>query len=141
MRTLTRNGTCSGKANKLAKLLNIALPSILTKLETQLQGFEYSYFDFYTTGSDSIKNPSKYGFKEAKTACCDSGPYRAGPTYGGKRRVEEYSLCHHPKKYVFFDANYPSERANRQVTQLMWHGSLSVIKTHNLEALFKLEGV
>ncbi|KAI6700337.1 hypothetical protein NL676_014661 [Syzygium grande] len=141
MRASTRNGTCSGKANKLAKLHNIALPSILTKLETQLQGFEYAYFDFYTTGSDSIKNPSKYGFKEAKTACCGSGPFRAEPTCGGKRGVEEYSLCRHPEKYVFFDANHPSERANRQVAQLMWNGSLSVIKPHNLEALFKLEGV
>ncbi|KAI6678816.1 hypothetical protein NL676_039612 [Syzygium grande] len=61
IRPLTRNGSCSGEAIKLAKLHNIALTSILTKLETQLQGFEYSYFDLYTSGSERIEYPSKYG--------------------------------------------------------------------------------
>ena len=57
MRALTRNGACSGEANRIAKLHNVALTSILAKLETQLKGFEYSYFDFYTTCSDGIKKP------------------------------------------------------------------------------------
>ncbi|KAI6700338.1 hypothetical protein NL676_014662 [Syzygium grande] len=61
VRALTRNGSCSGEANKLAKLHNTALTSILTKLETQLQGFEYSYFDLYTSGIERILYPSKYG--------------------------------------------------------------------------------
>ncbi|XP_030523860.1 GDSL esterase/lipase 1-like [Rhodamnia argentea] len=137
MRVLTKNGSCLGEANKLARLHNIALTSILTKLETQLPGFQYSYFDFYTTGSDSIQYPSKHGFKEAKTACCGSGPFRAYPTCGGDRGVEGYSLCRHPQKFVFFDANHPTERANWQIAQLMWDGKLSVIWPRNLKALFE----
>ncbi|XP_056170080.1 GDSL esterase/lipase 5-like [Syzygium oleosum] len=141
VRALTRNGSCSGEANKLAKLHNTALTSILTKLETQLQGFEYSYFDLYTSGSERIRYPSKYGFKEAENACCGSGPYRANSTCGGKRGVKEYSLCRRPEKYVFFDTYHPSERANQQFAQLMWNGSPSVVRPHNLEALFKYECV
>ncbi|KAI6700343.1 hypothetical protein NL676_014667 [Syzygium grande] len=122
-RALTRNGACAGEANKIAKLHNVALTSILAKLETQLQGFEYSYFDFYTSGSERIQYPSKYGFKEAKTACCGSGLYRANSTCGGQRGVKEYSLCRHPEKYVFFDSGHPSDKANQQYAQLMWNGS------------------
>ncbi|KAI6678817.1 hypothetical protein NL676_039613 [Syzygium grande] len=140
MRSLTRNGACSDEANKLAKLHNVALTAILAKLETQLQGFEYSYFDYYTTGSERIQYPSKYGFKEGKTACCGSGPYRGNSTCGGQRGVKEYSLCRHPEKYMFFDANHASERANKQFAQLMWNGSPSVIRPHNLKSLFKHEG-
>ncbi|KAF7846958.1 hypothetical protein BT93_L3539 [Corymbia citriodora subsp. variegata] len=139
MRPLTRNGACLGEANRIAQLHNVALTSILAKLETQLQGFEYSYFDFYITGSERIQYPSKYGFKEAETACCGSGPYRANSTCGGQRGVKEYSLCRHPEKYVFFDNGHPSEKANQQFAQLMWNGSLSVIRPCNLKALFKHE--
>ncbi|KAL3723531.1 hypothetical protein ACJRO7_035672 [Eucalyptus globulus] len=139
-RRLTRNGSCSGEANKISQLHNVALTSILAKLETQLQGFKYSYFDFYTSGSERIQYPSKYGFKEAKSACCGSGPYRANSSCGGQRGVKEYSLCRHPEKYVFFDSGHPSERANRQFAKLMWNGSASVIRPCNLKELFKHEG-
>ncbi|XP_056170074.1 GDSL esterase/lipase 2-like isoform X2 [Syzygium oleosum] len=139
-RALTRNGACSGEANKIAKLHNVALTSILAKLETQLHGFQYSYFDYYTSGSERIQYPSKYGFKEAKTACCGSGPYRGNFTCGGQRGVKEYSLCRHPEEHVFFDSGHSSERANRQYARLMWKGSLSVIRPRNLKALFKHEG-
>ncbi|KAK3413604.1 hypothetical protein EUGRSUZ_I02153 [Eucalyptus grandis] len=141
MRLLTRNGSCLGAANKLAMLHNTALTSILAKLETRLHGFKYSYFDFYASGSEKIRHPSKYGFKEAENACCGSGPYKASPTCGGKRGVKEYSLCRHPEKFLFFDTYHPSERANKQSAQLMWNGSLSVIRPRNLEALFKYEHV
>lgn len=60
-RALTRNGSCSGEANNLAKLHNIALTSVLTKLETHLRGFDYTYFDFYASVSERIQHPSKYG--------------------------------------------------------------------------------
>ncbi|XP_030523858.1 GDSL esterase/lipase 5-like [Rhodamnia argentea] len=141
MRALTRNGSCSGEANNLAKLHNIALTSVLTKLETRLQGFEYSYFDFYTATRERIQHPSKYGFKEVETACCGSGPYRGNFTCGGKRGVNKFSLCRHPGKYLFFDAFHPTERANRQFAQLMWNGNPTIIKPHTLKALFKHEGI
>ncbi|KAL3723520.1 hypothetical protein ACJRO7_035665, partial [Eucalyptus globulus] len=145
-RRLTRNGSCSGEANKIAQLHNVALTSILAKLETQLQGFDFKIFwkdfsnNFYTSESERIQYPLKYGFKEAKSACCGSGPYRANSTCGGQRGVKEYSLCRHPEKYVFFDSGHSSERANRQYAQLMWNGSLSVIRPRNLKELLKHEG-
>lgn len=140
-RALARNGSCSGEANNLAKLHNIALTSVLAKLETHLQGFDYTYFDFYASVSERIHHPSKYGFKEAETACCGSGPYRGNRTCGEKRGANEFSLCRHPGKHLFFDSFHPTERANRQFARLMWNGSLSIIKPHTLEALFEREGV
>ncbi|KAF8027486.1 hypothetical protein BT93_E0404 [Corymbia citriodora subsp. variegata] len=61
MRKSTGNGSCLRIANDFAKLHNRALVSILKKPEAQLQGFNYSYFDFYTSARDRIRNPSKYG--------------------------------------------------------------------------------
>ncbi|XP_030467404.2 GDSL esterase/lipase 5-like isoform X1 [Syzygium oleosum] len=137
LRKSTGNGSCLRIANVLAKLHDIDLISILKKLEAQLQGFKYSYFDFYTSARDRIRNPSKYGFKEGKMACCGSGPFRGNPSCGGKRGVKEYSLCRRPEKFLFFD-NHPTERANQQYAQLMWNGSSSITGPYNVEELFKL---
>ncbi|XP_030523855.2 GDSL lipase-like [Rhodamnia argentea] len=137
VRLVTGNGSCSRPATKLAKLHNVAFPATLAKLETQLRGFKYSFFDLYTCLAKRIQNPSKYGFKDGKSACCGSGPYGGNYSCGGMRGVREYSLCPNPGEHVFFDSYHPSERAYRQFAQLMWNGSLRTTKPYNLEALFK----
>ncbi|KAF8012813.1 hypothetical protein BT93_I0849 [Corymbia citriodora subsp. variegata] len=137
LRVTTGNGSCSRPATKLAKLHNMALPATLAKLESQLQGFKYSLFDLYTSWIERIQYPSKYGFKDGKSACCGSGPYGGNNSCGGMRGVREYSLCSNPGEYVFFDSFHASERAYWQFAQLMWNGSLHTTKPYNLEELFK----
>lgn len=50
------------------------------------------------------------GFKEGKTVCCGSGPYRGIESCGRKQGVTEYELCDNVTEYVFFDSNHPTER-------------------------------
>lgn len=78
---------------------NKAVSENLEKFEKQLQGFMYSFFDFYTTFNDRMINPSKYGipfndrminpskygFKYGDSACCGSGPYRGVNSCDGMR--------------------------------------------------------
>ncbi|KAF8012816.1 hypothetical protein BT93_I0852 [Corymbia citriodora subsp. variegata] len=137
VRLATGNGSCSTSATELTELHNEAFPATLTKLESRLQGFKYSLFDMYTSLTERIQYPSKYGFKDGKTACCGSGPYGGNYSCGGMRGEREYSLCSNPAEYVFFDSFHLSERTYHQFAQLIWNGSSPTTKPYNLEALFK----
>ncbi|KAI4355382.1 hypothetical protein L6164_004162 [Bauhinia variegata] len=118
---VSRNG-CVEEITELVKLRNRKLAEFLPKLELQLQGFKYSYIDFYTSLSDRLKEPSKYGFKEGNVACCGSGPYRGLTSCGGQRTEKDYELCDSVGEYVIFDAGHPTEKAYRQIAELMWNG-------------------
>ncbi|KAJ4717684.1 GDSL esterase/lipase [Melia azedarach] len=128
-------GCCVEEAQELVRLHNKALSRLLQELETQLQGFRYANHDFYTSLSQRINNPSKYGFKDA-TACCGSGPYRGIYSCGGKRGIEEYELCENPDEYLFYDSDHSSEKAYKQIAELMWNGTPTETGPYNLRMLF-----
>ncbi|XAR49842.1 hypothetical protein NMG60_11003999 [Bertholletia excelsa] len=134
---IANGGECVEEATAFAKLHNIALSKVLKRLERRLHGFKYSKFDLYTTSLEAMNNPSKYGFKEANSACCGSGPFRGEDSCGGKRGVAEYELCSDPNEYIFFDSAHPTETANRQIAQLMWNGTPDDVSPYNLKALFE----
>ncbi|XP_050278336.1 GDSL esterase/lipase 4-like [Quercus robur] len=128
---------CVEEVTSITKLHNKALPKALKKLESELKGLKYSIADFYTFLSERIDNPSKYGFKEGKIACCGTGPYNGIYSCGGKRADgPKYELCRNISDYVFFDAPHPSEKAYQQFAELIWSGSPNVIRPHSLKELF-----
>lgn len=130
-------GSCVEEASALAKLHNGVLSVELEKLKKQLEGFKYSYVDFFNLSFDLMNNPSKYGLKEGGMACCGSGPYRRYYSCGGKRAVKDYELCENPSDYVFFDSIHPTERFNQIISQLMWSGNQSIAGPYNLKTLFE----
>ncbi|XP_059630991.1 GDSL esterase/lipase 1-like [Cornus florida] len=139
--TLKRENSseCVQNNSAMAKLHNIALSKVLQKLESELHGFKYSIFDYYTSLSQRVNYPSKYGFKEGKIACCGSGPYRGVNSCGGKRGVKKYHLCRNPNEHVWFDFAHTTERANQQLAQLMWRGVPNVTGPYyNVKALFEM---
>ncbi|KAA8541590.1 hypothetical protein F0562_022742 [Nyssa sinensis] len=127
---------CVEEINAIVKLHNYALSEVLQKQERQLEGFMYSSFDSYTSFSERMENPSRYGFEEAKSGCCGSGPYRGDNSCGGKRGVKEYQLCGNASAYMFFDSGHPTEMANQQFAKLMWSGTTDIVWPYNLKALF-----
>ncbi|KAJ9179459.1 hypothetical protein P3X46_011246 [Hevea brasiliensis] len=137
MRAKTSSGGCLEQVNVLVKLHNKAFSNVLMKLEKQLQGFKYSNFDFYKSLSERIKHPSRYGFKEAKSACCGTGPYRGITSCGGIGKIKEFELCDDTSEYLFFDS-HPTEKADHQFAKLMWSGSINVTRPYNLKQLFQL---
>ncbi|XP_059629701.1 GDSL esterase/lipase 3-like [Cornus florida] len=159
--TLKRENSseCVQNNSAMAKLHNIALSKALQKLESELHGFKYSIFDYYTSLSQRVNYPSKYGtvwkgldvygltparrgyfcFKEGKIACCGSGPFRGVNSCGGKRGVKKYHLCRNPNEHVWFDFAHTTERANQQLAQLTWRGVPNVTGPyHNVKALFEM---
>lgn len=55
------NGSCFEEATALAELHNRELSLALQELERQLKGFKYTNFNFYSSLSERINDPSKYG--------------------------------------------------------------------------------
>ncbi|XVE93117.1 hypothetical protein REPUB_Repub01dG0162500 [Reevesia pubescens] len=54
-------GSCIDELTAIAKLHNKELPKTLQRLEKQLEGFKYAYYNFYESVSKRLNNPSKYG--------------------------------------------------------------------------------
>ncbi|KAK7258444.1 hypothetical protein RIF29_24021 [Crotalaria pallida] len=130
-------GSCLEEASSLSKLHNSVLYEELQKLEKQLKGFKYSYFDYFDSSFQVINYPSKYGFKVGDVACCGSGPNRGYYSCGGKRAVKDYELCENISEHVFFDSVHPTERAAHIISQLIWSGNQSIAGPYNLKTLFE----
>ncbi|KAM5579691.1 GDSL esterase/lipase 1 [Rosa sericea] len=128
---------CFEEITPYVELHNEELPKLLQKLETELKGFRYSISNYNEFLSDRINNPSKYGFKEGKVACCGSGPYRGSFSCGGQRGTKEYDLCPNASEYVFFDSGHPTERVNQKFAMLFWSGTPNFTAPYNLKALFE----
>ncbi|XP_015900704.3 GDSL esterase/lipase 2-like [Ziziphus jujuba] len=136
-KALLGGGQCFEQITPYVELHNKELPKSLQKLERELKGFKYSLLPFYTFLEQRINHPSKYGFKEAKAACCGSGPFRGIFSCGGKRGVKEYYLCQNPSEYVFFDSIHLTERAYQQFAKPSWNGKPTLSGSYSLKALFE----
>ncbi|KDP36037.1 hypothetical protein JCGZ_10003 [Jatropha curcas] len=117
----------------LARQHNLALSKALNKLQRDLKDFKYSIFDYFTEIGNMIDNPSKYGFKVGRVACCGSGAYRASNC-----GTEPYELCRNPNEYVFFDGGHTTQHANFRLSELMWSGSTNATWPYNVQQLFEL---
>ena len=69
--------------------------------------------------------------------CCGSGPLR-GINTCGNQMGKSYELCENVTDYLFFDASHLTEKAHRQITELIWSGPPNVTGPYNLQALFEL---
>ncbi|KAE8656583.1 GDSL esterase/lipase 1-like [Hibiscus syriacus] len=130
-------GSCNHEATAIAELHNVLLPKTLDKLKEELRGFKYALYNIYQSFSERLNDPSKYGFKNATTACCGSGLYGGVYSCGGKRGVSEYDLCDDPADFFFFDSYHPSEKAYRQFADLMWAGATDIVRPYNFKTLFE----
>ncbi|CAH2036622.1 unnamed protein product [Thlaspi arvense] len=133
----TNIGSCHGPVSELIDLHNKKLPEALRRLQRELPGFRYALHDYHTSLLERINNPMKYGFKEGNKACCGSGPFR-GTNTCGNRMGKSYELCENVTDYLFFDAAHLTEKAHRQITELIWSGPPNITGPYNLKALFEL---
>ncbi|XP_037497502.1 GDSL esterase/lipase 4 isoform X1 [Jatropha curcas] len=124
---------CAEEPLALARLHNDYLSTALKNLMSQLPGFKYAIFDYYNSLGNRVMNPSKYGFKEGKAACCGCGTYRGS---GCGDRNESYELCSKPSEYIWFDGAHTTEMANSQLAKLLWSGKPTVTAPYNMKQLF-----
>lgn len=81
------------------------------------------------------------GFKEGRNACCGTGQFGGVFSCGGKRIVKEYSMCHNPNEYVFWDSYHLTEKASKQFADHMWNGedNFSNLGPYNIKDLFQAQ--
>ncbi|GLT46170.1 hypothetical protein SLA2020_199460 [Shorea laevis] len=127
---------CVELLQTLASMHNDVLNTVAEELASELPGFKYLIFDYFTTVMERTENPTKYGFKEGDIACCGSGTHRAD---GCGYLTVAYELCSNPNEYVFFDGGHPTEAANIQLTELLWNGTTNVTWPINLSQLVELD--
>ncbi|XP_010479978.1 PREDICTED: GDSL esterase/lipase 3-like [Camelina sativa] len=139
IRDRTKIGSCFKPAAELIDMHNKKFPDVLRRLQSELSGFRYALHDYHTSLSERIKNPSKYGFKEGKKACCGSGPLRINTCGNRMGPSQSYELCENVTDYLFFDSSHLTEKAHRQIAELIWSGQPNVTGPYNLKALFELQ--
>ncbi|KDP40646.1 hypothetical protein JCGZ_24645 [Jatropha curcas] len=136
-RARSPDGGCLEQLTAAFKLHNQKIPTVLQDLQSELHGFKYANFDFNKAFSERINNPSQYGFKEGKAACCEDRPYRGLGNCGKNNgTIRFYELCDNPNEYVFFDV-HPTEKANEQFGELIWNGGVDYISPINFKKLFE----
>ncbi|KAJ0008205.1 hypothetical protein Pint_29417 [Pistacia integerrima] len=127
-------GACVEVLQAITSLHNSLLSNVTVELQSQLSGFQYLIFDFFSSLNDMINYPTKYGFNVSKIACCGIGLYR-GSECG---RVKEYELCSNPNEYVFFDGGHASERANSILSNFLWNGGSEFTWPLSMKQLYEL---
>ncbi|XP_057981931.1 GDSL esterase/lipase 5-like isoform X2 [Malania oleifera] len=137
-----KGGCLASETSKLGKLHNEVLSKLLPKLHHQFQGFKYSLLDVHSGLLERMNNPSKYGLKEGKSACCGSGQFGGVFSCGGRRPVKKFHLCGDVNKHLFWDSYHLTERVYRQLADQMWSGKQKANPNdmpgfYNLEELFR----
>ncbi|XP_065868544.1 GDSL lipase-like [Euphorbia lathyris] len=122
---------CLEELMELSRLHNKLLLKAAKELETDLPGFKYSIFDYYSSLYDIIKHPTQYGFQFAATPCCGAGSAHCG--------IEPYELCSNTSEYVYFDNAHPTQALNMLLSNLMWDGDSTFTTPYNFKQLFELE--
>lgn len=129
-------GTCAKSPQELAKMHNDASLAQMEQLTTQLPGFKYSLYDFFTALHVRVLHGEKYGFKETKTACCGSGNWHGDFTC--QKKGITFSVCSNPNDHLWFDAAHPTDMANQQFSKEFWSGDTNFVAPYNLKTLFEM---
>ncbi|CAA7394352.1 unnamed protein product [Spirodela intermedia] len=109
---------CDPYTNWLSLSYNTAVRQMLQKMISGFHDWRYSFFDTYKAVMEYIDMPERYGFVEAKTACCGLGPLRAKVPC---LPISYY--CSNRDEHVFWDFRHPTEAAYRNLCDMILRGS------------------
>ncbi|XP_065853827.1 GDSL esterase/lipase At1g54790-like isoform X2 [Euphorbia lathyris] len=124
---------CVSGHNQAAKLFNLQLHALCTKLQGQYADSNVTYVDIYTIKSNLIANYSRYGFEQPIMACCGYGgpPFNYDTRIGcGQTKVVNGSTvtvkaCNDSTEYVNWDGIHYTEAANQYVSSQILTGKYS----------------
>ncbi|KAH9614023.1 hypothetical protein KSS87_017479 [Heliosperma pusillum] len=129
-RARSKTEACNEEANIWASKYNQGLLSVLQEFKTELQGFQYSYFNTYDVLLNLIQQPATYGFKEPKTACCGLGNLNAQVPC-----IPISNLCTNRSDHVFWDFYHPTEAADRLFMDIAFDGPKQYVFPVNVREL------
>ncbi|CAN1322984.1 GDSL esterase/lipase EXL3 [Linum perenne] len=103
---------CAEDRNQAALLFNSKLQSKLSSLAPSMPNTNLVYIDVYTSLSDLINNPQKYGFEVAEKGCCGTGAIEVAILCNKLTPV----TCPNIGSHIFWDSYHPTEKAYRVIT-------------------------
>ncbi|XP_074573285.1 GDSL esterase/lipase At1g71691-like [Curcuma longa] len=132
VRTRFPGGACSPDLNDLPLRYKTATRALLGHLAMELEGFRYSFSDFFEIVSHIQSDPPKYGFTELAAACCGSGRLNAeGPC------TPNSTYCGDRNQYFWWDASHPSQEVYRLGARLSFYGPRQFAYPVNIHSLLK----
>ncbi|XP_047152491.1 GDSL esterase/lipase At1g54790-like isoform X2 [Vigna umbellata] len=124
---------CVGSHNQAAKIFNLQLHALCTKLQGQYPDSNVTYVDIFSIKSNLISNFSRYGFEQPIMACCGFG----GPPLNYDSRVScgetktfngttiTAQACNDSSEYISWDGIHYTETANQYVASQILTGKYS----------------
>ncbi|KAF6984637.1 hypothetical protein CFC21_002612 [Triticum aestivum] len=124
---------CVAKHNRAAKIFNLQLHALCTKLRAQFSGANITYVDIYSIKYALIGNYSRYGFESPTEACCGyggpplnyDGRVPCGQTKSVNGNLVTAKGCSDSTEYVNWDGIHYTEAANFHVTSQILTGKYS----------------
>ncbi|CAL9055974.1 GDSL esterase/lipase At1g54790-like [Musa acuminata AAA Group] len=124
---------CVSSHNRAAKLFNIQLHTLCTKLRGVFADATITYIDVFTIKFNLIANFSRYGFENPIAACCGySGlplnydpRIACGQTKVLKGRSATAKACNDATEYINWDGIHYTEAANLHVSSQILTGRYS----------------
>ncbi|CAN6304456.1 unnamed protein product [Urochloa humidicola] len=133
LRELSATKDCSAVANDASVRYNTAAASLLSGMASRHPDLSYALFDSSAALLQFINQPAKYGFTEAKAACCGLGDMNAKI---GCTPLSFY--CSNRTNHIFWDFYHPTETTARMLTSTAFDGSAPLIFPINIRQLSAL---
>ncbi|CAN6828218.1 unnamed protein product [Brassica oleracea] len=122
---------CVKLPSEMAALHNTKLLQLLVELSRQLSGFQYSFYDFFSSIKHRVIKSKTYTFETGMAACCGTGSVNG-------TSCSTNNVCAKPEDYLFFDGKHLTQEGNLQVGHLMWGADPVVVGPNNLRELLFL---
>ncbi|KAI6692508.1 hypothetical protein NL676_020218 [Syzygium grande] len=124
---------CVSGHNQAAKLFNLQLHALCTKLRGQYTDANMTYVDIFSIKSNLIANYSRYGFEQPHMACCGYGGaplnYDSRISCGQTKVLNGTTVtakaCDDSTEYVNWDGIHYTEAANQFVSSQILTGRYS----------------
>ncbi|CAF2097258.1 unnamed protein product, partial [Brassica napus] len=122
---------CARLPSEMAELHNKKLLQLLVELSRQLSGFQYSFYDFFSSIQNRVIKSKTYTFETGMAACCGTGSVNG-------TSCSTSNVCAKPEDYLFFDGKHLTQEGNLQVGHLIWGSDPEVVGPNNLRELLFL---
>ncbi|XP_076907908.1 GDSL esterase/lipase At5g33370-like [Bidens hawaiensis] len=128
-------GECAKDLQDASGLFEPMLSQMVQDLNAKYQAQNFIASNNKLMHEDLIDNPTAFGFKTSKEACCGQGPLNGMPGFC----TVTSNLCKNRDEYVFWDAFHPTERACRLIVQQIMNGTQAYMKPVNLNLMLSVE--
>ncbi|CAI9106754.1 OLC1v1005973C1 [Oldenlandia corymbosa var. corymbosa] len=133
LRLEINNQECNADVNTMVTKYNQNLVTMLARLQSDFNDINYTYIDTFAVVEGILQNPTIYGFKEAKSACCGSGKLNAD-MYCTPFAI----FCRNRTDHIFWDKVHPTEATASIVVDTLYSGSQPYVSPINLQQLIAL---